>query len=75
MTNIQIKCRVLDHFWEQVPTPSEKGISLHLITKMGNLSQLMLRLTHNIFISNLHRHRPLRVHIHTLVEWSLGDSF
>ena len=27
-------------------------------------------------ISNLHRHRPLRgVTIHTLVEWSVGDSF
>ena len=24
---------------------------------------------------NLHRHRPLRVPIDTLVEWSLGDSF
>ena len=26
-------------------------------------------------ISNLHRHRPLKVPIHTQVEWSLGDSF
>ena len=26
-------------------------------------------------ISNMHRHRPLRVPIHILFEWSLGDSF
>ena len=26
-------------------------------------------------ISNLHKHRPLWVPIHTLVEWSLWDSF
>ena len=25
-------------------------------------------------ISNLHRHRPLREQIHTLVKWNLGDS-
>ena len=51
--------------------PFSKRLYIHACCKYNSLPGQLFHQG----ISKLHRHSPLRVPIHTLVEWSLGDSF
>ena len=63
----------------RIPLTFNSTMSSRYISKLVFITiSLLVLCASNIrrqWISNLHRNRPLRIPIHTLAEFSLGDSF